>query len=86
MAKEKTILIKQGTFELKAPRSEVVEVSETADGICFNFKNGLSLMKTDNYMPITIKNLIKNTADNFPNTDIEIDLGNYNQPVKAIGD
>lgn len=80
---EKMILIKQGQFELKIPRSELVDVAETADGVSFNFKNGLSLLKTDGYMPAGAKNLIKNTLDNFPGANITVDLSNYDKPVYA---
>jgi hypothetical protein len=80
---EKTILIKQGDFELRVPRSQLVEVAETADGVSFNFKNGISVLKIDGYMPMGTKNLIKNTLDNFPTANITVDLGNYSKPVFA---
>lgn len=80
---EKTITIKQGELELKVPRSELVEVSETADGVCFNFKGGVSVMKVDNFMPAGVKNLIKNTCDSYPLANLIVDLGNYDRPVFA---
>lgn len=80
---EKMILIKQGSLELKVPRSQLVDVSETADGVSFNFKDGVSVLKTDGYMPASAKQLIKNTLDNFPGANITIDLGNYAKPVFA---
>lgn len=86
MAKEKTMTIRHGNFSLTIPRSELVEVSETAEGVNFSFKNGLMLSKFDNFMPSSAKQLIKNTSDNFPNANIEINLENYKQPAKAFND
>lgn len=84
MADENMIIVKQGPFELRVPRSELVEVLETADGVVFQFKGGLSLQKMDQYMPITMKQLMKNTSDSFPQAHLEFDLLNANKPVRAI--
>ncbi|MHA1815148.1 MAG: hypothetical protein ACTSX1_04025 [Candidatus Heimdallarchaeaceae archaeon] len=75
------IRIKKGDFELTVPRSELVEVSETADGVAFNFKGGLQLYLTDNFMPSAMKQIIKNTADSYPGKKLIFDLNNQRQPV-----
>lgn len=79
----KTLTIKQGPFEIHCPREALVEVSETADGVALNFKGGVSLIKTDPYMPIHTKQIIKNTCDNFPTGNVVIDLMNYNKPASV---
>jgi len=83
MSKIPTITIKKGTFELTAPREELVEVNETADGVCFNFKGGLSLMQVEQFMKSYTKQLIKNTVDNFPGTNLIVDLNEPNKPISV---
>ena len=80
MGKE-VIVIKQGEFELKVPRSELVSVDETHDGIAFNFKGGIQLYKTDQFMPGNVKNIMKNTADNYPEKKLVFELDNHKRPV-----
>ncbi len=75
------IIIKQKNFELKVDRSELVQLDETADGIVFQFKNGLSLIKNDQFMPSSIKNIMKNTADNYPDKKLVFELDNPKRPV-----
>jgi len=75
------IVIKQGEFILKVPRSELVQVDETADGIVFQFKNGLSLIKNDQFMPSSVKQIMKNTADNYPGQKLVYELDNPKRPV-----
>jgi len=75
------IIIKQKNFELKVDRSELVQLDETADGIVFQFKNGLSLIKNDQFMPSSIKQIMKNTADNFPDKKLVYELDNPRRPV-----
>jgi hypothetical protein len=75
------IIIKKGDFVLTVPRTELVEVSETADGIAFNFKGGLQLYFTDNFMPSSMKQIIKNTSDSYPGKKLIFDLNNQRQPV-----
>ena len=75
------IVIKQKNFQLEVERSELVTLDETADGVVFQFKNGLSLIKTDQYMPPSVKNIMKNTTDNFPEKKIIFELDNLRRPV-----
>jgi len=77
------IKIKKGKFELEVPREELIEVNETADGVCFNFKGGLSLYQVEQFMQSHTKQLIKNTVDNFPATNLFVDLNNPNTPISV---
>jgi len=80
MGKE-IMIIKQGDFELRVPRSELVAVDETHDGITFMFKGGIQLYKTDQFMPPAVKNIMKNTADNYPEKKLVFELDNHKKPV-----
>ena len=75
------IIIKKGDFKITVPRSELVEVSETADGVAFNFKGGLQLYYCNNFLPSATKQIIKNTADSFPGKKIIFDLDNERKPA-----
>ena len=78
---EATITIKKGNVTLSAPKAELVEVSETHDGIAFNFKRGLQLYQVEQYMPYHIKQVIKNTNYSFEGNNIIIDLDNAKKPI-----
>jgi len=78
---EATITIKKGNIVLTAPKSELVEVSETHDGIAFNFKRGYQVYQIEQFMPTAIKQLIKNTTDSFEGNNIIIDLDDSKRPV-----
>lgn len=75
------LLVKKGKFNLTIDKSELIEISETADGISFIFKNGVQVYYTDTYMPSEFKQLIKNTTDNFKSKRTTIDLDNKRNPV-----
>ena len=77
---EATVTIKKGSFLLTVPRSELVEVSETHDGVAFNFKNGLQLYYTNNFLPSATKQLMKNASDSFSGKII-FDLNNIQRPA-----
>jgi len=77
-----TMTIKRGPIELKCPRSELVEVVETADGISFTLKGNLQLYFSDQFMQTSTKQLIKQAADNFPNNKLIIDLNNPRTPAR----
>ena len=77
------VLIKKRGFELKVKKEELVEVHETADGVAFHFKDGITLIKDDPYMPSGTKQLIKNTIDRFESGNITIDLDNQKQPARV---
>ncbi len=80
MTKE-MMIIKQGKFELKVPRSELVQIDETHDGITFLFKDGIQLYKTDQFMTQAVKSIMKNTADSFPGKKLIFELDNRRNPV-----
>jgi len=75
------IIIKSKNFLLEVERSELVQLEETADGVVFQFKNGLSLMKSDQFMPSRIKQIMKNTADSYTDQKIIYELDNPRRPV-----
>ena len=73
--------IKKGGFSIEVDRDQLVEVCETADGVAFNFKEGIQLYFIDQFMPSATKQIIKNTADNFPNKKLIFNLDNLRQPA-----
>ena len=75
------IVIKQKNFELKVKRSELVQVDVTAEGIVFQFKGGLSLIKNDQFMPSSVKQIMKNTADSYQGSKLVYELDNPKRPV-----
>lgn len=81
MADNVTITIKRGPLTLNVPRSELVDVSETHDGVVFNFKSGVQLYYTNNFMQTAAKNIMSNTADNYPGKKLIFDLDNPHKPV-----
>jgi hypothetical protein len=78
------VVIKKRGIVVEMDRSDLVMVDHTADGLVFNFKYGLFLHYTDNFMPLTSKELMKNSSNSFPNAKkLVFDLDNYNKPVSA---
>jgi hypothetical protein len=78
------ILIRKGNMKLvDMDRSDLIDVNPSHDGIVFNFKNNAYLYFTDQYLPVTSKELMKVTSNNFPTADLEFDLANYAKPVIA---
>jgi len=77
------ITIKNGSFNLVVDRSDLIEVVETPDGVVFNFKGNIQLHKNEQFMPSSVKNIIKNTADNFPGLDIIFELDNPKVPARV---
>jgi hypothetical protein len=75
------ITIKKGSLKLTVDRSELVDISETHDGVAFNFKGGLQLYYTNNFMPSGAKNVMANTADSYPGKKLIFNLDNPQQPV-----
>lgn len=81
MSDEVTITIKNGPLKLTVPRSELVDVSETHDGVAFNFKGGVQLYYTNNFMQQASKQVMAQAADNFPGKKLIFDLVNHAKPV-----
>jgi hypothetical protein len=78
---EETITIIKGKMKLTVPRSDLVDVSETHDGVAFNFKGGLQLYYTNTFMQQATKQIMSNTADSFPGKKLIFNLDNPRQPA-----
>lgn len=75
------LLIKKGKFSLTIDKNELVEISETPDGVSFLFKNGIQVYYTDPYMPSEFKQIIKKSTDNFNSKRTIVDLDNRRNPI-----
>jgi len=75
------IIIKNGKVKIIADRSELIEVQETPDGIVFNFKGGIVVHKNDQFMSSAVKQIVKNTADNFQGNKVIFELDNPKRPA-----
>lgn len=75
------IIIKKGSTVITSPKKNLIDVSETADGVAFNFKGGLQIVYTDQFMPSANKQIIKNTMDRMHGKMIKIDLDNTMHPA-----
>ena len=78
---EATITINRGPLNLTVPRSELVDVSETHDGVVFNFKGGVQLYYTNNFMQQGAKQIMANTADSYPGKKLIFNLDDSRKPV-----
>jgi hypothetical protein len=83
MAQLAMVTINKGAFKLSLPRNELIEVSETHDGIAFNFKGGLQLYFIAPYMPNDVKQLMSLTSNKFNDKSLVFDLDNPRHPVKV---
>jgi len=81
--KEQTIRIKKGNVTITCTRSDLTMLDQTPDGIVINFKEGLSLHYTDQYMQLATKQVIKQSVDHMSG-NLEIDLDNYRSPSKIV--
>jgi hypothetical protein len=76
------VIIKKGNSKTILERTDLIEVSETPDGVNFTIKGGLVLSVMDPDMPSGTKQIIKNTADSYPGgKKLIFDLANYRKPV-----
>ncbi len=75
------ITIKKGSIETKLLREDLVQVEESHDGVVFNFKNGLHLYYTDQFMPIDSKQRLKLGVTSNIRGNVIVDLSNYRSPV-----
>lgn len=66
------IIVKNKETEITLHKDQIIEVMETADGMAFNLRNGLSLIYTDNFMTSNSKQLIKGTIDQCKTVDATI--------------
>jgi len=75
------ITIKKGSVTITCAKSDLMEVAETHDGVSFTLKGNLQLYITDPYMPQTMKQSIKVTADTYGDKKLIFDLDNQRRPV-----
>jgi len=75
------VIIKKGKLKLEVDREELVEVSETHDGVAFNFKGGIQLYYTNNFMQSATKQIMQNTSNSYPGKKLIFDLDNMRKPV-----
>lgn len=80
------VSIKTKETVIDVNKDQIVEVLETADGIAFNLRNGLALIYTNNFLPLTSKQLIKGTIDNCNAEDatIMVDLDDPQRPASIM--
>ena len=76
------IKITKGEVEVSMPRSALVGVDHTHDGVVFNFV-GCHFYCTDSHMPLETKNMIKASVDSFKG-NVQVDVTNYKQPVSVV--
>jgi hypothetical protein len=79
-----TIKIIKKTINLEVLRSDLVDVTPSADGIIFSLKGGLTLMLVETGMPFEVKNVIKEFINRVVNKDIIVDLMDYEKPVRIF--
>lgn len=75
------IKIKKGDHIFIIKRDKLIICNEIPDGVSFQFRDGMHVLYTDNFLPTHAKMKIKLTLDQMVNGNIEIDLDNYNNPV-----
>ena len=79
--KKDTITIKKGKIVITCDRDELVEVDQSPDGMMFTFKWGMTNHYTDQYMPIEVKEKIKQAINLLIGGNVVVDLNNYMKPV-----
>jgi len=79
--KKDIITIKKGKMIFTCNRDELVEVDQSPDGMMFSFKWGMILNYTDQYMPLEIKEKIKQAINLLVGGNVVVDLNNYIKPV-----
>lgn len=79
------IIIKVGNTNITSSTEELVEVNETADGVIFVLKGGLSIVFMDPYMPSSAKQIIKNTADRMKGKKLIFEPANPKRPAMVDG-
>jgi len=75
------IVITRGPLKIEVPRSELISVDPTADGIAFAFKGGSNYILTEPNMPPLVKNSIKMIVNQTKGKVVTINLLNFKNPV-----
>lgn len=81
MSDEVIVTIKRGPIQIVLPRSELIDISETHDGVAFNFKGGLQLYYTNNFMPQSAKQVMSQTSDSYPGKRLIFNLDDPRKPA-----
>lgn len=79
------ITIKANGTTIETSNENLVEVSETPDGVNFVLKGGLTIMFVDPYMPSSAKQIIKNTADHMKGKKLIFEPDNPKMPAMVDG-
>jgi len=77
------ITIEKQGIKVSLKRKDLIEISETHDGVVFNFKYGLHLYVTDPNMPLSTKQLLTAATQNFQAGTIKVNLADYQHPAKV---
>lgn len=77
------ITIEKQGIKVSLDRKDLIEISETHDGVVFNFKYGLHLYVTDPNMPLSTKQLLTTATQNFREGTIKVNLVDYQHPAKV---
>jgi hypothetical protein len=77
------IEIKVGGVKVNCTENDLIDVSETPDGVVFNFKGGIQVNFMDPYMPSSAKQIVKNTADNMKGKKLVFELDNPKAPARV---
>jgi len=75
------IELKKGSAKLVADREELVGVSETHEGLVFNFKGGMNVVIHDDYMSSSVKKRVTNADRQFAEGNLIFDMDNPRAPV-----
>lgn len=76
------IIIKVGKSVVTTSSDDLIEVNETPDGVNFVLKDGMSVTYIHPYMPSSVKQLIKNTADHMTGKKIIFEPDNPKTPAR----
>lgn len=82
--KKENVVIVKGNVKISCDRTDLILVDQTPDGIVINLKGGLAVNYTDQYMPMNVKEVIKQSV-NHMSGNLEINLNNYIKPAKILG-
>ncbi len=82
--KKENVTITKANVTITCDRMDLILVDQTPDGIIINLKGGLAVNYTDQYMPIEVKERVKQ-AVNHMSGNLEINLDNYLKPAKILG-
>lgn len=78
------VTIKNKDLEIKVDKKMLVNADQTPEGVVFNFQGGSNYYVVATYMPLEVKEKIKQSVTMaFEDANIIIDLNDYKNPVYA---